>query len=74
MYLIFDTETTGLPKNWNAPFTDVDNWPRCVQIAWQLHDELGRLVSHEDFLISPERFNIPYDAEQIHGISTDLAH
>jgi hypothetical protein len=19
MYLIFDTETTGLPKNWNAP-------------------------------------------------------
>jgi len=38
MFLIFDTETTGLPKNFNAPITDVDNWPRCVQIAWQLHD------------------------------------
>ena len=73
MYLIFDTETTGLPKNWNAPITDTDNWPRCVQIAWQLHDELGNLVEHQDFLIRPEGFNIPYDAEQIHGISTDLA-
>ncbi|WKK66742.1 DNA polymerase III subunit alpha [Lutimonas zeaxanthinifaciens] len=73
MYLIFDTETTGLPKNWNAPVTDVDNWPRCVQIAWQLHDEMGRMVSHEDYLIIPQNYTIPYDAEQIHGISTDLA-
>ncbi len=73
MYLIFDTETTGLPKNWNAPITDVSNWPRCVQIAWQLHDDMGRMVSHEDFLIIPENYKIPYDAEQIHGISTDLA-
>ncbi|UCE94945.1 MAG: DNA polymerase III subunit alpha [Flavobacteriaceae bacterium] len=73
MYLIFDTETTGLPKNWNAPITDVDNWPRCVQIAWQLHDEMGRMVTHEDYLIIPENYKIPYDAEQIHGISTDLA-
>lgn len=73
MYLIFDTETTGLPKSWNAPITDTDNWPRCVQIAWQLHDELGNMIDHDDFLIQPEDFNIPYDAERIHGISTDLA-
>lgn len=73
MYLIFDTETTGLPKSWNAPITDTDNWPRCIQIAWQLHDELGNIVEHNDFLIQPDGFNIPYDAERIHGISTDLA-
>ncbi|WP_127022337.1 DNA polymerase III subunit alpha [Flagellimonas beolgyonensis] len=73
MYLIFDTETTGLPKRWDAPITDTDNWPRCVQIAWQLHDELGDLVEHQDFLIKPDGFNIPYEAEQIHGISTALA-
>ncbi|TCI90168.1 DNA polymerase III subunit alpha [Tenacibaculum sp. M341] len=73
MYLIFDTETTGLPKSWNAPITDTDNWPRAIQIAWQLHDELGNLVEHNDFLIQPEGFNIPYDAERIHGISTALA-
>ncbi len=73
MYLIFDTETTGLPRNFNAPITDTDNWPRCIQIAWQLHDELGNLVEHQDYLVKPEGFNIPYDAERIHGISTDLA-
>ena len=73
MYLIFDTETTGLPKSWAAPITDTNNWPRCIQIAWQLHDEMGNLVEHQDYLINPEGFNIPYDAERIHGISTELA-
>jgi DNA polymerase III subunit alpha len=73
MYLIFDTETTGLPKRWDAPITDTNNWPRCVQIAWQLHDDMGKLIEHQDYLIQPDGFNIPYDAERIHGISTELA-
>ena len=73
MYLIFDTETTGLPKRWDAPITDTDNWPRCIQIAWQLHDAMGNCIEHQDYLIQPEGFNIPYDAEKIHGISTELA-
>ncbi len=73
MYLIFDTETTGLPKRWDAPVTDTDNWPRCIQIAWQLHDIDGKLIEHQDYLIRPDGFNIPYDAERIHGISTELA-
>ncbi|TXD82581.1 DNA polymerase III subunit alpha [Subsaximicrobium wynnwilliamsii] len=73
MYLIFDTETTGLPKRWDAPITDTENWPRCIQIAWQLHDEMGNCIEHQDYLVEPEGFNIPYDAEKIHGISTELA-
>ncbi|BAO54436.1 DNA polymerase III subunit alpha [Nonlabens marinus] len=73
MYLIFDTETTGLPKRWDAPITDVDNWPRVIQMAWQLHDDMGNLVDHQDYLIKPDGFDIPYDAERIHGISTALA-
>jgi DNA polymerase-3 subunit alpha len=73
MYLIFDTETTGLPKRWDAPYTDVDNWPRVVQIAWQVHDEMGQLVDHQDYIIQPDGFDIPYDSERIHGISTALA-
>lgn len=73
MYLIFDTETTGLPKRWDAPITDTDNWPRCIQIAWQLHDAMGNCIDHQDYLVKPDGFNIPYDAEKIHGISTELA-
>ena len=73
MYLIFDTETTGLPKKWKAPLSDSDNWPRCVQIAWQLHDLSGNCVSYENFIIKPNGYEIPYDSEKIHGISTQLA-
>ena len=73
MYLIFDTETTGLPKRWDAPLSDSENWPRCIQIAWQLHDVKGALIAHEDYLIQPDGFTIPFDSEQVHGISTALA-
>jgi DNA polymerase-3 subunit alpha len=73
MFLIFDTETTGLPKRWNAPITDSENWPRCIQVAWQLHDAHGKLIDHKDFIVRPDGFDIPFESEQIHGISTALA-
>ena len=73
MYLIFDTETTGLPQSWKAPLTDFENWPRCVQLAWQIHDKEGALVEVKNYIIKPEGYDIPYNAEKIHGISTALA-
>ncbi|MFC3879219.1 DNA polymerase III subunit alpha [Algoriphagus namhaensis] len=73
MYLIFDTETTGLPRNYNAPMSDVDNWPRLVQLAWQLHDAKGNLISNHNYIIRPDGFTIPYNAEKVHGISTKRA-
>ena len=73
MYLVFDTETTGLPQRWNAPIEDVDNWPRVVQLAWQLHAADGSLMEAKEFLVRPEGFNIPFGAQKVHGISTALA-
>lgn len=73
MYLIFDTETTGLPQNFSAPITDLENWPRLVQLAWQHHDETGKLLSSGNFIVKPEGFTIPYNSEKIHGISTKRA-
>ncbi len=73
MYLIFDTETTGLPQNYNAPLTDFDNWPRLVQLAWQLHDTNGKLISAQNLIVKPDGFTIPYNAVQIHGITTERA-
>jgi DNA polymerase-3 subunit alpha len=73
MYLIFDTETTGVPHNKTAPLTDLDNWPRLVQLAWQLHDATGHLLSQQNFIVRPDGFNIPFKAEQVHGISTKRA-
>ncbi|HZY79700.1 MAG TPA: DNA polymerase III subunit alpha, partial [Cyclobacteriaceae bacterium] len=73
MYLIFDTETTGVPHNKSAPITDLDNWPRLVQLAWQLHDNKGKLISRHNYIIKPDGFDIPYKAEKVHGISTRRA-
>ena len=73
MFLIFDTETTGLPKRWDAPISDLNNWPRVVQLAWQLHDEDGSLVSNKTYVIKPVDFDIPFESEKVHGISTLLA-
>jgi DNA polymerase III subunit alpha len=73
MYLIFDTETTGIPHNKTAPISDLDNWPRVVQLAWQLHDSNGKLLAQHNYIIKPEGFDIPYKAEQVHGISTKRA-
>lgn len=73
MYLIFDTETTGLPRDYSAPITDLDNWPRLVQLAWQLHDHTGKLMSSGNYIVKPEGFTIPFNSEKIHGISTKRA-
>jgi DNA polymerase-3 subunit alpha len=74
MYLIFDTETTGLPQDFSAPISDLDNWPRLVQLAWQLHDHTGKLINSGNYIVKPEGFTIPFNSEKIHGISTERAH
>ncbi len=73
MILFFDTETTGLPMNWKAPVTDLDNWPRMVSIAWLVYDDEGNKISGKEYIIKPEGYTIPSDASRIHGISTDYA-
>lgn len=73
MYLFFDTETTGLPRRWNAPVTDVDNWPRLVQLAWMVCDRDGEIVAKADRLVQPQGFTIPPEVSRIHGITTRMA-
>lgn len=73
MYLFFDTETTGLPKNWKAPITDLDNWPRLVQLGWIMSSEEGERLDTGNIIIKPEGFEIPIGASDVHGITTEMA-
>jgi len=73
MFLTFDSETTGLPKNYKAPLSDSDNWPRLVQLAWQINDNKGKLKSNKSYIIKPQGFTIPYNSKKVHGISTEIA-
>lgn len=73
MYLFFDTETTGLPRNWKAPVSDLSNWPRLVQLAWLHYDKDGNKIGGNNFIIKPDGYTIPPDVSRIHGISNDRA-
>ena len=73
MYLIFDCETTGLPRNWRAAISDLGNWPRVIQIAWSLFNKEYEPVETAIHLIRPEGYVIPDDVQRIHGITTERA-
>jgi DNA polymerase III epsilon subunit-like protein len=73
MYLFFDTETTGLPKDWKAHVHDVDNWPRMIQLAWLMAGDDGKTQISSNQIIIPEGFEIPDEVSTIHGITTDRA-
>jgi len=74
MYIIFDTETTGLPKDFSKPITDFENWPRIVQIAWKIYDENGKEISSHNRIIKPDGFTIPEESIRIHRISNKRAN
>lgn len=59
MYLFFDTETNGLPRNWKAPVSDLNNWPCMVQLAYMVFDEQRNEIHAADYIIKPEGFTIP---------------
>ena len=73
LYIFFDTETTGVPRDYKAPSKDTRNWPRMVQLGWILMDDKGDKLSQKDYIIRPDGFTIPADASRIHGITTERA-
>lgn len=72
-YLFFDTETTGIPRNYNAPITDVDNWPRLVQLGWILYNGEGEKLDECEFIVYPDGFEISPDVAKVHGITQERA-
>ena len=72
-YVFFDTETTGLPKDYNAPSSAINNWPRMIQLSWITVDKDGSIIKENDHVIYPEGFVIPIGASSINGISTEMA-
>ena len=70
-YLFFDTETTGLPKNYKAPYTDTDNWPRVVQLSW-LVSENSQILKESDNIIKVD-FPIPEASSRVHGITNEVS-
>ena len=61
MYLFFDTETTGLPRNSHASIKELENWPRVVQLAWLTYSNTGKLLSENDYIIKPSSITCDFN-------------
>ncbi len=68
--LFLDTETTGLPSRWNAPYNE---WPRMVSLAYMLCEDNGKVIDQMELIIKPEGYTIPKEASDIHGITQIIA-
>lgn len=59
MYIVFDTETTGLPKNYSASAEDSANWPHITQLCFIVFDKNEQVMYRFNKLIKPKGWTIP---------------
>jgi len=69
--LLFDTETTGLPKSREPAAKGPNNWPHLVSIAWIVMEN-DVIIDQKYFIIQPE-WEIPEESIKIHGITQENA-
>ena len=73
--LVFDTETTGLPKTKILNKYMLDLWPHVVQFSYIIFDtESNTIVKLKDCIIKvPDSLIISEDASKIHGITNEIS-
>lgn len=74
--LFFDTETTGVPLNYKAPVTDLNNWPRLVQLGYITYETDGIEVFksfEQEYVVRPNGFEISEAVSKIHGVTQEKA-
>lgn len=75
LILVFDTETTGLPKSKIINKDVLHLWPYIVQFSYIIFDtELKTLVKMKDYIIRvPDFITISEEVSRIHGITNDIS-
>ena len=73
--IVFDTETTGLPKTKIINELSLALWPHVVQFSYIIYDtELKKIIKTVDFVIKiPESINISDEVSDIHGITNFIS-
>ena len=72
--LIFDTETTGLPKSRKPSKEEPNNWPHIVSISWViLNSETNEVEKERSYIVNPVNWEIPEESVRIHGITKETA-
>ena len=73
--LVFDTETTGLPKSKIINPDTLNLWPHIVQFSYVIYDTvLNDIVETCDSIVKLEDgITIPEDSTKIHGITDEIS-
>lgn len=71
IYLIFDTETTGIPLYDGTPLDD-SKQPDVTQIAAQLIDEQGNILDEMCVYIKPTNWTVPEHITKLTGVTTEI--
>lgn len=74
LILVFDTETTGLPKTKFLNKNNLKLWPYIVQFSYVMYDsESNKLVKIYDSIVRlPENIEISKESTEIHGITNEI--
>jgi len=72
-FIVFDTETTGLPKSKKASVENSEMWPYIVQFSWLIYDDnTDKIPKISDYIVKlPDGMDIPEESTRIHGITTE---
>ncbi|MCB2379888.1 3'-5' exonuclease [Hymenobacter sp. BT635] len=76
-YVLFvDTETSGIPQDWNQPYSVLGNWPHIAQLAWVLYSRDGQEIKAENHYILPSDYDLSPASIGVHGLTREflLAH
>ncbi|WP_053093711.1 3'-5' exonuclease [Rufibacter radiotolerans] len=74
-YLLFiDIESSGLPKQWDVPYSQEGNWPYTVQVAWVVYSKDQQEVKRENHFIRPLDFEISAESLEIHSLTHEFLH
>ena len=73
--LVFDTETTGLPKSKNISSETLHLWPHIVQFSYVIYDtEVNDIVETSDSIVKiNDDVFIPEEVIKIHGITNEIS-
>jgi DNA polymerase III epsilon subunit-like protein len=71
--LLLDCESNGKPLDYKAPMKNLENWPRVIQLAWQLVDQWGdKVISKGNYFIKPDGWTVPEEEFWItHGLTQE---
>jgi len=73
-FLVYDTETTGLPQSKHVKMSIVDLWPHVVQFSYIIYDsETNKLEKNDQIIKIPENIIMTEENISLHGITNEMS-